>query len=83
MGDLRRHSMPILAMAIADNAAWLGNSEAARLIPISISNAVSETYVAVALVLGVIVNREKFRSHQYAGAALAIAGLIALAFISP
>ena len=41
------------------------------------------TSVALALILGVVVNHEKFRKHQYFGATLAIIGLTLLAFISP
>jgi len=80
--DLRRHGGVIAAMAVADNAAWLGYSQASTLIPISIATALSETYVAFTLILGVAVNREKFRRHQYVGAALAIMGLIALALFT-
>lgn len=80
--DLRKHGFLIVAMAVADNAAWLGFAQASTLIPICIATAVSETYIAFTLVLGVVVNREKFRRHQYYGAAFAIAALIALSFFT-
>ena len=82
VGDIKKFPIAILAMAVADNAAWLAYGSASTHIPISIATAVSENYIALALILGVVVNHEKFRKHQYAGAALAIAGLTMLAFIS-
>lgn len=81
--DLKKFPVAILVMAAADNIAWLAYGSASTYIPISIATAVSENYIALALILGVIVNREKFLKHQYAGAALAIAGLTALALVSP
>jgi drug/metabolite transporter (DMT)-like permease len=80
--DLRRHWIPILAMSVADNAAWIGFAQASRLIPISIATAISETYIVLAVILGLAVNHEKFRRHQYLGAALAVAGLIVLSFLT-
>jgi drug/metabolite transporter (DMT)-like permease len=83
LDDIKKYPVLILAMAAADNVAWLAYSSASTYIPISITTAVSENYIALALILGVVVNHEKFRKHQYAGAALAIIGLTMLAFISP
>ena len=80
--DIKKYPAGILAMAVADNVAWLAYGLAATRIPISIATPVSENYIALALILGVVVNHEKFRKHQYAGAALAIAGLCTLALIS-
>ena len=81
--DIKKYPAGILVMAVADNVAWLAYSSASTYIPISITTAVSENYIALALILGVVVNHEKFRKHQYFGATLAIIGLTLLAFISP
>ena len=82
VADIKKYPQGILLMAVADNAAWLAYGAASTYIPISIATAVSETYIALALILGVVVNREKFRKHQYLGAGLAILGLVVLALVS-
>jgi drug/metabolite transporter (DMT)-like permease len=44
----------------------------------SVVTAITESYPAVALLLGVWINREKIRAHQYAGALIALCAGIAL-----
>ncbi len=81
--DLKKFPIAILLMAAADNAAWLAYGSASTYIPISIATAISESYIALALILGVVVNKEKFHKHQYLGAVFAIIGLVTLSLISP
>lgn len=82
-GDLRRHYRILVPMAIFDNLAWLAYSLACTHISIAVSNAISEIYIALALILGVVVNKEKLRKHQYFGAILAITALVVLSYTTP
>ena len=67
-------------MGIFDTLAWLFFAFAVLENELAITIAITESYPAVALLLGVLVNKEKIRVHQYAGATIALAASIALAF---
>ncbi|MBN2095324.1 MAG: DMT family transporter [Candidatus Aenigmarchaeota archaeon] len=69
----------LLGMGIIDTAAWIFYSFAVFGESVGIVTAITESYPAVALFLGVWLNREKINGHQYLGAALAIFSSIALA----
>jgi len=62
----------VLATGIFDTLAWLFFAFAVVDAPIGITTAITESYVVLALILGVILNKEKIRPHQYLGALLAI-----------
>lgn len=70
----------ILWMGIIDTAAWLAYAFAVHSENIGVITAITESYPAVAMFLGVWINREKINWHQYLGAALAIIASITLAF---
>ncbi len=82
VSDLRRHGPLLGAMATMDTLAWIFYSFATSTMYISIANAMSESYVIIAALLGVFVNHERLRPHQQLGAGLAFAGVIWLATIS-
>ncbi len=69
----------LLSMGIIDTAAWVFYSFAVFNENIGLITAITESYPAVALFLGVWLNKEKINWHQYLGAALAIVSSIALA----
>ncbi|MDP2925667.1 MAG: DMT family transporter [Nanoarchaeota archaeon] len=62
----------ILFMGIFDTAAWLFYAFAVHESEISIITAITESYPAIALFLGVFINREKIKWYQYLGAILAL-----------
>lgn len=76
------HWRPVLAECIFDNAAWVAYAIAVTTLPISLTIAITESYIALAAFLGVVWNKEKLQRQQYAGMVLAIAGAIALAAVS-
>lgn len=80
--DLKKYPKNIVAQSILDNAGWIAYASATALIPISITTAISESYIALAALLGIIVNKEKLQNHQFFGIALTIFGVIFLAYIS-
>lgn len=65
--DLEKHAPLILGVSIIDNAAWIAFAYSTLYIPIAISTGISESYIVLAALLGLIVNREKLKAHQYAG----------------
>ncbi len=68
----------IIAESIFDNAAWIAYAFAVIYIPISIAITISEGYIILAVLLGIIINKEKLRNHQTMGVVLAIIGVILL-----
>lgn len=72
----------LLPMSIVDNSAWIAFAFAMTLIPIAVAVALSESYIIVAVILGLLVNREKLQKHQKIGLVLAIIGVIILATIT-
>lgn len=79
--DLKAHGGIIAAQSVLDNAAWLAYAGATTLIPIAIATTISESYIALAVLLGIFVNREHLRPHQILGVALAILGVLGLSLI--
>jgi drug/metabolite transporter (DMT)-like permease len=70
----------ILAMGIFDTLAWTFYILATSKNEISIITAITESYPAIALLLGVWINREKIRWYQWAGAGIALIASFILAF---
>jgi len=78
LSDLRDNPKPIIGQSILDNIAWIMFALATTLIPISIATTISESYIALAVLLGISINRERLRIHQIVGIVLAVSGIIAL-----
>ncbi|MFA5186118.1 MAG: DMT family transporter [Patescibacteria group bacterium] len=80
--DFKRHFNVIMAQSFLDNLAWISFAYATTIIPIGIATTISEGYLALGTLLGIIVNRERLRWHQYAGIALTLIGVIALSYLT-
>jgi len=80
--DIRKNAKLLLTMSIFDNAAWLAFAASVLYIPISLSIAISESYIALASLLGIIWNKEKLQTHQVIGMVLTITAAVALAVVS-
>ena len=72
----------LLPMSIADKVAWVAFAFAMSLAPIGVAVALSESYIIIAVILGLAVNREKIQFHQKFGLILAIFSAIILAAIT-
>lgn len=72
----------ILPMVIIDNAAWVAFVAAMTLAPIGIVVALSESYILIAVTLGLAENRERLMLHQKAGLVVALFSAISLAAIT-
>ena len=76
---IKQNKKLLLGMSIFDNTAWICYAAAATLIPIAIAVSISEGYIALAALLGVMINKERLMRHQKFGLLLALFGAIALA----
>jgi drug/metabolite transporter (DMT)-like permease len=68
----------VSSMCIIDTLAWLLFAIVAARSELATSVAITESYPAIGLILGVTVNHEKIAARQYCGAAIAIAATIAM-----
>ena len=76
----KNHRWLVLAMGIFDTAAWVLYALAFEKMDIALTTAITESYPAVALFLGLWLNKEKINWHQYCGAGLALGASIFLGF---
>ena len=80
--DIARNPGSLIPMAIADNTAWIAYVYALTIVPIGIGTALSESYIIIAVLLGLAIGHERLQTHQKIGLVTAIAGAIALAAIT-
>lgn len=77
--DLSSNKKVLLGMCILDNLAWVSFAAAMVLSPIAITVALSESYIIIAVLLGVFVNKEHIMTHQKIGLFIAIVSAVILA----
>jgi bacterial/archaeal transporter family protein len=77
--NIKSYTYLLLIMGLVDTAAWIFYAFATQNDAISIITAITECYPALAMFLGLWLNKESIRWHQYLGAFLALGGCIALA----
>jgi drug/metabolite transporter (DMT)-like permease len=80
--SFKKYPGPIIGQSLLDNVAWVAFATATTLIPIAIATTISESYVALAVWLGLFVNREKLNVLQIVGVSLATVGVILLSYYS-
>src|SRR3989338_2058158 len=67
ISHMRQNKKLLLGMSIFDNLAWICYAGAATLIPIAIAVSISESYIALTAMLGILINKEKLMRHQKIG----------------
>lgn len=72
----------ILATAFSDNLAWFCYAASMVYIPIAVATGISESYIALAVILGLVFNKEKLKVHQVVGLAVTLTAAITLAFLT-
>ena len=82
ISDLKNNSRLIVTMSFIDNLAWVAFSYASLYIPIAVVTSISESYIALAALLGLRYNAEKLKLHQKIGLVLTVAAAIILAGIT-
>jgi drug/metabolite transporter (DMT)-like permease len=80
--DWRKHKSLIVSVSVIDNLAWVAYSFSTVFIPIGIATGISESYIAIAALLGLVLNREKLRTHQYVGLLISVSAVVVLAWIT-
>lgn len=81
VSDARHNRKIVLSESVFDTAGWALFAIAMVSLPISLATAITESYPAIAVLLGLVVNREIIRHHQATGMLMAIASSIALALL--
>ena len=76
------HKRLLTGLGILDNAWWIFFAFAVTLIPIAIATSLSEWYIALASLLGLLINKEKLRTYQKIWFIIAFFAACILAFIS-
>jgi drug/metabolite transporter (DMT)-like permease len=82
MSDFKKYPKQIIGQSIFDNLAWVSFAKATTYIPIAIATTISESYIALSVMLGLFVNKEKLKRHQIIGVTLAIVGVVTLSYFS-
>lgn len=72
----------LLSMVILDNTAWVAYAFAMSLVPIGIATALSESYLIIAVLLGLSIGRERLLFHQKVGIVCSVGAAIVLAGIT-
>lgn len=80
--DLKKSSLLIFITSVLDNLAWIFFAMATVLIPISIATTISQSYIAVAVLLGIFLNKEKINNYQGVGIILTIITIVGLSAIT-
>lgn len=80
--DIKHNQKLMLTVSIIDNLAWIAFAVSMSLIPIAISVAISESYIALAALLGIWINKERLLAHQKTGLVVALLGAVMLASIA-
>ncbi len=80
--DFKKAPGAIIAESTLDNIAWLAYCLAVIYIPISIAITISESYIILAVLLGIFINKEKLKHHQTLGIIFAIGGVLLLSWMT-
>jgi drug/metabolite transporter (DMT)-like permease len=82
VADIKKRKLLVLGVSLFDNLAWVAFSYSMLFIPIAIATGISEGYIAFAGALGLVINKEKLKSHQWAGFFLVVISVVLLAFVT-
>ncbi len=68
----------IFSVGFMDNMAWIFYAYSTLTIPIAITTAISESYIVLASLLGLWLNRERLHRHQFVGLIIAVAAAVTI-----
>jgi len=77
---LQQNALLIFGMSVSDNLAWVAYAASTLYLPIGLATGLTESYIALAAVLGIFFNKERLVRHQQIGLIIALATAITLAF---
>ncbi len=72
------HPRLVFWQSALDNVAWIAFGFAVLYIPITVALAISENFILLSVILGIVLNKERLRWWQVIGVALSMVGLAAL-----
>jgi drug/metabolite transporter (DMT)-like permease len=76
--DIKGSYKLLLTEGFFDTVAWISFAYALAYLPIAIATSITESYPAIAVLLGIFINREVIKRHQIIGIVLAITCTILL-----
>lgn len=76
--DFTLHKNLMGGIGILENIAWLSFAASMTFIPVVVALALSESYIILATILGLVVNREKLQNYQFVGIIVSIICVIVL-----
>lgn len=82
MDYMLRFPALIFWVSLTDTIGWIAFSYSMVHIPIGLATGISESYIALAVLLGLILNKEKLKPHQLGGVAATVLAAIILAYFS-
>jgi drug/metabolite transporter (DMT)-like permease len=82
LSDIKSSWRLLLSMSIFDTLAWITFIVSMSLLPIAIATALSESYIIIAVLLGLFIGKEKLQLHQKWGLVGAIVSAVTLAAIT-
>ncbi|NMC51107.1 DMT family transporter [Candidatus Kuenenbacteria bacterium] len=65
-----------------DNLAWIFFAFSMVYIPIAVATGISESYIAMASILGFVYNKERLKKHQWLGLVLTVISAVVLSLIT-
>jgi len=76
--NLKKNLWLICSLGLINNIAWLAYAYATVFVKISIAATISESYIIMATLLGIFINREKLNRRQIIGIILTVASVLIL-----
>ena len=80
--DINKNKKFLGALSLLDNVAWIAFAASMTLAPIAISVAISESYIIIAVLLGLFIGKEKLKKHQKIGLIIAILAALLLSYVA-
>jgi len=80
--DIKKRPALISWVCFTDNLGWIVYSFSMVYIPMALATGISEGYIALAVVLGLTLNKEKIKPHQIVGLIITVTTAMLLAFTS-
>jgi drug/metabolite transporter (DMT)-like permease len=77
-----KYRSTVLPMCFIDNFAWIAFAKGMSIAPIAIVTALSESYIIIAVILGLLLNKENIGRYQKFGLLTALFSAVFLAYIS-
>lgn len=82
VADIKAHPKLIVSVSITDTVGWVAFAYSATYIPIGLAVGISEAYIALAVLLGLFINKEKLKKHQLLGAGITVTAAIVLSYLA-